>query len=121
VSKYAVAGLAETLVQELRGSSIGVTCVYPGGIRTNIVRKARGMNAEDIEGFDQVARISPDRAARVILAGILKGKRRVLIGASARILDWAKRLFPRGTVNAVGFAAARREASLQATRERPAP
>ncbi|MFK7734337.1 MAG: hypothetical protein AB8B48_22125 [Pseudomonadales bacterium] len=31
----------QTLLQELRGSSVKVTSVHPGGIKTNIIRNAR--------------------------------------------------------------------------------
>jgi short-subunit dehydrogenase len=37
-SKYAVRGFSEALSSELSGTQVGVTCVHPGGIRTNVVR-----------------------------------------------------------------------------------
>lgn len=37
VSKYAVRGFTETLRMELNGTNVAVTCVHPGGIKTNIV------------------------------------------------------------------------------------
>jgi len=36
-SKFAVRGFTLTLAQELRESTVNVSCVYPGGVRTNIV------------------------------------------------------------------------------------
>ena len=39
-TKFAVKGFTETLSQEMRGTSVGVTCVHPGGIGTNIIRNA---------------------------------------------------------------------------------
>ena len=35
-SKFAVRGFTQTLHQELKGTSVGVSCVHPGGIDTNI-------------------------------------------------------------------------------------
>lgn len=40
-SKFAVRGFTLTLAQELRNTTVKVSCVYPGGIRTNIWRKKR--------------------------------------------------------------------------------
>ncbi len=40
-TKFAVKGFTETLCQEMRGTSVGVTVVHPGGIATDIVRNAR--------------------------------------------------------------------------------
>ena len=37
-SKFAVRGYTEALRQELHGTHVRVTCVHPGGVRTNIVR-----------------------------------------------------------------------------------
>src|SRR6266849_3974657 len=40
-SKFAVRGFTEALRHELEGSNVGVSCVHPGGIRTQIARRAR--------------------------------------------------------------------------------
>ncbi|MFH2100156.1 MAG: SDR family oxidoreductase, partial [Pseudomonadota bacterium] len=40
-SKFAIRGFTEALGQELAGSGVTVSSVHPGGIRTNIARKAR--------------------------------------------------------------------------------
>lgn len=102
ISKHAVTGLSETLWQELAGTSVRVSCVHPGGIRTNIARNARfrklldpNLGKDDaVRMFDRVATTSADRAARVIIAGIRKKKRRIMVGADARIMDLMKRIFP---------------------------
>jgi len=105
MAKFAVRGLTETLRMELDLMDCGVsaTCVHPGGIQTNIARTARsakdlGIFDQDFEqsvvDFEKMARTSPDEAARVILAGVKKNKRRVLIGNDARFLDWFQRRFP---------------------------
>jgi len=102
ISKYAVAGLSETLMQELQGTPVSVTCVHPGGIRTDIVRNARKALPEEVERFDRAARTSPDEAARVILRAMQRRKRRVFIGFDAKLMQLMKRLLPMTSVALVG-------------------
>jgi NAD(P)-dependent dehydrogenase (short-subunit alcohol dehydrogenase family) len=87
-AKFAVRGLTEALRLEMAVENLPVTvsCVHPGGIRTNIARSARSApeRADEIsKTFDKLAFSSPEKAARVILRGALRGKPRVLIGADA--------------------------------------
>jgi NAD(P)-dependent dehydrogenase (short-subunit alcohol dehydrogenase family) len=102
-AKFAVRGFTETLDQELKGTNVRVTCVHPGGVRTNIARNARFHQASDpcisrdeaVAIFDRfMARTTPDEAARIIIAGIERDKHRIMVGADAVILDVVKRLFP---------------------------
>jgi short-subunit dehydrogenase len=46
------------------------------------------------EHFAQVVQTSPEKAASVIMNGILRDKPRVLIGADAVQIDIMQRLFP---------------------------
>jgi short-subunit dehydrogenase len=101
-AKSAVMGFTETLVQELDGSPVRISCVHPGGIKTNIARNARfgkhvnpGSSHEDVvKMFDRIARTSADRAAKVIISGIKKNKKRIMIGLDAKMMDLSKRLTP---------------------------
>ncbi|MEZ5426575.1 MAG: SDR family NAD(P)-dependent oxidoreductase [Pyrinomonadaceae bacterium] len=100
-SKFAVRGFTEALRHELEGTGIFVSCVHPGGIRTDIARRARkGENApeEDKETapviFDRLARTEPAEAADVIVRGIKAKKARILIGSDARQISLIQRLFP---------------------------
>jgi short-subunit dehydrogenase len=103
-AKFAVRGFTECLREELEvaDSCVSATCVHPGGIKTNIARHARiggslpgGGNREDLnEQFDKAARHSPAKAANIILRGVQRNKRRVLIGGEAYMIDWMQRLFP---------------------------
>jgi NAD(P)-dependent dehydrogenase (short-subunit alcohol dehydrogenase family) len=99
ISKYAVLGLSETLMQELQGQSIRVTCVHPGGIRTNIVRNSKGMRANDAALFDRVARTSADAAAQAIVSGIERNKEQIFVGLDAKALAAVKRLVPHWIVH----------------------
>jgi NADP-dependent 3-hydroxy acid dehydrogenase YdfG len=52
-AKFAVRGFSESLRHELEGSSVKLSVVHPGGIKTNIARNARfGANAK-VERLEQ--------------------------------------------------------------------
>ena len=92
-TKYAVRGLTEAIREEMlvNRHPVTVTCVHPGGIRTGISRhgrKAAGLDAARIDAlFDtKLAKMSPDRAAEIILDGALAGKPRVLVGLDAHLI-----------------------------------
>jgi NAD(P)-dependent dehydrogenase (short-subunit alcohol dehydrogenase family) len=118
-AKFAVRGFTECLAMELaiEGSPIGVSCVHPGGIRTRIARNARMGSREPTRDqralmerdFDEVARTTPERAARAIVAGVRRRRRRVLIGADAHMLATLQRLAPVRYQTLVGRAVARRQ------------
>lgn len=92
-SKFAVRGFSEALRQEMArdGHPVTVTCVYPGRIRTPIMRNgsyAAGENAEAIIArFDRSARMDAGQAAGVILRGVAAGRAQVLVGADARVVS----------------------------------
>ena len=101
-AKAAVRGFSDALREELRDTQVGVLCVHPGGIQTNIVNKARMADLSLAEmseqqmraNFDQNARTTPEQAAQAIVQAMLGGKTRLLIGADAKILDLVYRLAP---------------------------
>jgi short-subunit dehydrogenase len=100
-SKFAVRGFTEALRHELAGTSVQVSSVHPGGIRTGIAKSSRlGAGAdprkreEDAAKFDLVARTSPERAAERIVSGMLRGETRILIGRDASQIDLIQRLLP---------------------------
>ncbi|MNQ86380.1 putative oxidoreductase SadH [compost metagenome] len=106
-TKFAVRGFTESLRQELDMERCGVSasCVHPGGIKTNIAKTARmndslarvtGQEASRArqQFNDQLLRTTPDKAAEVILRGVLRDSRRILIGADAWALDGMQRLLP---------------------------
>lgn len=98
-AKFAVRGFTESLRQEMliAGHPVRVTCVHPGGVRTGIARNAeRGTGYEDGEAMERfertMLRMTPERAAEIILAGVAKNRPRVLVGNDARVLDALVRL-----------------------------
>jgi short-subunit dehydrogenase len=105
-TKFAVRGFTEALRQELDLMKCGVsaTCVHPGGIRTSIAQSSRiasnmvgFMIESEQQGKDDFEKLfitTADEAARVILDGVRKNRRRVLIGRDARAADWLARTLP---------------------------
>ena len=98
-AKFAVRGFTECLRQEMliAGHPVRVTCVHPGGIKTNIARNATRTEAyadgKAMERFERTAlRMAPADAARVILTGVARNRARVLVGADAKALDLLVRL-----------------------------
>ncbi len=92
-TKYAVRGMTEALREEMliAGHPVGVTSVHPGGIKTAIARNSRVSEQEDKEAtstfFDEkLARMAPERAAEIIIRGILRNQARVLVGIDAHAL-----------------------------------
>ncbi|HLJ85274.1 MAG TPA: SDR family oxidoreductase [Candidatus Angelobacter sp.] len=100
-SKFAVRGFTEVLRHELQETHIKVTCVHPGGIRTSIAARARegegvekGSSAPIAAQFEKLPLTSSEKAAQVIVKGILGNKARVLIGSDAKQIDLLQRLMP---------------------------
>jgi NAD(P)-dependent dehydrogenase (short-subunit alcohol dehydrogenase family) len=103
-AKFAVRGFSESLRMELADTPIGVTCVHPGGIKTNIARAARFEGDSSMLGarsqeeaaaaFDKVARTSPERAAKRIVGAIRADRGRLPVGLDAYALDLVQRLMP---------------------------
>jgi NADP-dependent 3-hydroxy acid dehydrogenase YdfG len=98
-AKFAVRGFTESLRQEMLVGRVPVqvSCVHPGGIQTAIARNARVAEGEDqvalADYFDRkLAKTSAERAAEVIVAGMLAGKPRILVGPDAKALDLLVRL-----------------------------
>lgn len=105
-AKYAVKGYTETLYQEMRGTSIHVSCVHPGGIKTNIARNARvkntlsGISADAAAALydEEVFHTSAESAARDIIRGIRKNNPRIMVGLDAQIMDFLTRMFPKAMI-----------------------
>lgn len=114
-SKFALMGFTESLIHEVSGKNINVTTVHPGSIRTNIFRNGRmegGAEIDnDIDAFDvkfqKSALTTPDEAAKIILRGVEKNKKHVLVGIDAVIMCAFTRWFPSLYFSLMGFAGRR--------------
>jgi len=121
-SKFAVRGFTESLAMELRDEKIQIHSVYPGHIGTNIVLDAKfdkdflSTNANTIEDtnndpvtiqeFGSTFRdtgMNPDKAAKIILKGVKKNKRRIFVGLDAKVMEIAQRITPSHFIKLIPF------------------
>ncbi|MEM1380381.1 MAG: SDR family NAD(P)-dependent oxidoreductase [Pseudomonadota bacterium] len=100
-AKFAVRGFSESLRHELEGSSVGVTVVHPGGVATNIAKRAKispvlpkELVAAQQAQAEKSLSMPPTRAAQLILDAAERGDPRLLIGKDARTLAMIQRCFP---------------------------
>ncbi len=101
-SKFAVKGFTESLRMEALAffPNVQVCLIQPGGINTQIAHQALQIKQDneqrqrEINAFNRLLRTSPRRAAYKILSGVAKGKKRILIGTDAKLLDFITRLLP---------------------------
>ena len=100
ISKFGVRGLTETLWQELEGTGVRAVLVHPGGIKTNISKNtpeaqfATEVERRVAEGSKRILKTPPEDCARQIVAGLVRGDKRLLVGSGAKQLYWAARLLP---------------------------
>jgi NAD(P)-dependent dehydrogenase (short-subunit alcohol dehydrogenase family) len=96
-TKFAVRGFSESLAEELRATSVGLTLVYPGAVATNIMKRARG---DDPELLQRLGRwyehnaIPPERVATQIIRAVERGTPRLLISPEVFLGDLLRRLMP---------------------------
>lgn len=105
-SKFAVRGFTEALRIELdmMNAPVSASSVHPGGIKTNIARTARmnksvlDLGVKNLEDshlqIEKQFRVTADDAADIILRGVQKNARRILVGTDARIYDLVQRVVP---------------------------
>lgn len=99
-AKFGVRGFTDALRIELdiEGAGVSSTTIHPGGIKTAIARNARmdesvaGFSGDHASEFDRLARTTPEKAARQILAAVERNRRRALIGPDAKVFDLVSRL-----------------------------
>ena len=96
-SKSALKAYSEALAAEEKGRTY-VLCVFAGFTRTSLFRKSDGF-------FDEkkVAKISstPQKTAKKIVCGMAKRKRRMIIGADARAMNFFYKLAPKSAADVI--------------------
>jgi len=121
-SKFAVRGFTESLAMELRDEKIQIHSVYPGHIGTNIVLDAKfdkdflSSNANKTEETDsdpitiqefgstfRDTGMDPDKAAKIILKGVKKNKKRIFVGLDAKVMEIAQRITPSHFMKLIPF------------------
>ena len=123
-AKFAVRGFTESLRQEMiiANHPVQITCVHPGGIKTNIVRNSTAVEGVDAvalaDFFDRkLAKTSAESAAKTITRAVIGNRPRSVVGLDAKVLDLlvraigpryqrlfatvAARVTPRGAATAV--------------------
>jgi len=127
-SKFAVRGFTEVLWRELKGTGVRAVTIHPGGIKTNIVRSMRfrrgstdGANHDSTARlFDKMARTTPAQCAEIIVGGLERGDKRILVGADAVMLDRLQRTSPTGYPSVIEYFEKRVEAR-HAKKKKSAP
>ena len=114
-SKFAVRGFTEAIRAEmlLAGHPVQVVVVHPGGVRANIAnaaipddpaltgdRRARAEKRLRIYN-EKLLTMPPERAAKVILDGVARGRTRIVVTAQAVWLVRLVRLSQVGYVSRV--------------------
>ncbi len=100
ITKFGVRGLTESLWSELVGTGVEAICVHPGGIKTGFEKRLRvsakvGQREQKMEKMaSSLMQTTPAQCAKEILAGVKRGKRRIVTGRNAQLLYWLPRLFP---------------------------
>jgi hypothetical protein len=100
ISKFGVRALTECLWSELEGSGVRAVCVHPGGIKTNIEGAARRCAAAGEEeagvnvALEKLLKTPPDDCAADIIAGVERGKKRILTGYISTTFSLLSRLLP---------------------------
>ena len=99
MSKFAVRALAEALHVELRAVGVACTLISPGFVDSDIRRvdNRGGFHAEARDPIPAWLRMKTDVAARVMVRGILRGRKEVIVTTHAKVIVFLARHFPRFT------------------------
>jgi short-subunit dehydrogenase len=109
-SKFAMTGFFEALRAELKPAGVSVTTAYPGVVATQI--RYRGLNAAGApagaSGLKEDDAMPVETCARLILQGLDRREREVVMSAKGKLGRWLKLLLP-GAVEAMALAALKDE------------
>jgi len=95
-SKQAIHGFFETLYLENKKFNIRASVIIPGRVRTSISVHALESDGKEHGKLDdgQAGGVSPERAAEVIINGMLRNKREILVGKGELMLLHIRRYCP---------------------------
>jgi NAD(P)-dependent dehydrogenase (short-subunit alcohol dehydrogenase family) len=100
-SKFAVRGFSNALLNELDGSNIGVTVIHPGGVKTAIANNARWPKSAKPEAIaagvahaNRALTLPAETAGEIIVDGVERRAKRVLVGRDAKMIALVERLAP---------------------------
>ncbi len=95
-SKQALHGFFETLYLENKKYNIRTSVIIPGRVRTNISLHALNSEGKANERMDdgQANGISPEKAAEMIIRGIIRNRREILVGKWELAMLYIRKYFP---------------------------
>ena len=95
-SKQALHGFFETLYLENKKNNIRSSMIIPGRVRTSISIHALNAEGKEHGKLDdgQKKGITPEKAAEIILKGMLRNKREILVGKEELLILHIRRYFP---------------------------
>ncbi len=97
-TKFAVRGFSESLFVEMANTNVGITCVHPGAVATNIVNSSR-MDADQkkkmVKNFEMIA-MAPEKAAKRIVDSIEKKRFKLVFCMESRLFEFVRRFSPVG-------------------------
>lgn len=95
-SKQALHGFFETLFLENKNNNIRTSVIIPGRVRTSISYHALDSEGREHGKLDEglAKGIPPEKAARIIIRGILRNKREILVGGSELTMLYIRRICP---------------------------
>lgn len=100
-SKAAIKLLTEGLRSELKGTSVGVSVVFPGAIATNIAQNSGMEVPADAAESSNTKTTAADVAAKMMVDAIENNKPRITIGSDATFMDRFSRLNPVGAADLI--------------------
>jgi len=95
-SKQALHGFFETLFLENKNNNIRTSVLIPGRVRTNISYHALNSEGKEQGKMDegQSKGIIPQKAAKIIVRGIMRNKREILVGRGELVILYIRRICP---------------------------
>jgi short-subunit dehydrogenase len=109
-TKFAMTGFFEALRAEMKAAGVSVTTAYPGVVSTQI--RYRGFNAAGqpagASGLKEDDAMSVEECAALILRGMERREREVVMTAKGKLGRWLKLIAP-GKVEAIALAALKDE------------
>jgi short-subunit dehydrogenase len=95
-SKQALHGFFETLYLENKKFNINASVIIPGRVRTSISLHALDSSGREHGKLDdgQAKGLLPEQAAEIIIKGMLKNKREILVGKSEMLMLHIRRYCP---------------------------
>jgi len=95
-SKQALHGFFETLYLENKKDNIRTSVLIPGRVRTNISFHALDAAGKEHGKMDEGLSkgMTPEKAAQIILKGILRNRREILVGRGELVMLYIRRICP---------------------------